>query len=119
MRKIVPEAACEDDRGAITDLVDDAVDAVTLVFTEAGAIRGNHYHEQTTQWAYVVSGSLLVTTGQQETVVNAGEMVVNAPGEPHAWKALADTVCVVVAQGPRAGGDYEIDTYRLATSLFA
>jgi quercetin dioxygenase-like cupin family protein len=119
MRKITPEVACGDDRGTITDLVHEKVDAVTLVCTKAGAIRGNHYHEHTTQWSYVVSGSMVVTTGSQEMVVNAGDIVVNDPGEPHAWKAIADTVCVVVARGPRAGGDYEIDTYRLVESLFA
>jgi len=109
----------EDERGTITDLIVGHVDAVTIVRTKAGAIRGNHLHARTTQWAHVVSGRLLVTDGDHEVELLPGDTVVDLPGQPHAWKAIEDTVCVVYVQGPRAGNDYESDTTRLQDPLFA
>jgi quercetin dioxygenase-like cupin family protein len=117
MRKITPHVDFEDDRGTITDLIEKPIHAVTRIHTQAGAIRGNHLHKRTTQWAYVISGSLLVSTGAQEMVVGPGEMVVNEPGEPHAWKALADTDCLVFTHGPRSGSEYESDVFRLGEPL--
>jgi quercetin dioxygenase-like cupin family protein len=111
--------AFEDERGTIQDLVEDPGYAVTIVQSRAGAVRGNHLHKLTSQWAYVLSGRMLVSTGEQEAEVDAGELVFNPLGEPHAWRALEDTVCVVFALGPRAGRNYESDTYRLAEPLLA
>lgn len=111
------EAAHEDDRGTIADLFDGQVDAVTRVDTKAGSVRGNHLHKETRQWTYVHSGCLLISTGAETTVVGPGDLVLNEPGEPHAWQALEDTVCIVFVQGPRAGHEYESDTYRLGQPL--
>lgn len=113
------EAAFEDDRGTITDLIEDPDNAVTIVRSNKGAVRGNHLHEYTDQWAYVFSGCLQVSTGKAEAIVGPGSMVHNPPGEPHAWRALEDTVCVVFTIGPRAGRDYESDTTRLKTALLS
>lgn len=109
----------EDERGTIMDLAEGpgCVDAVTIVRTKAGAVRGNHVHVETTQWAYVVSGRMVMTDGDRTIEVQAGDVVRDEPGEPHAWKAIEDTVCVVFVQGPRAGKDYESDTFRLAQPL--
>lgn len=110
-----------DARGQIIDLVTGhgCVDAITIVRTKKGAVRGNHYHPHTTQWAYVASGRMMVTDGDKRLEVRAGDVVQDRPGEPHAWKALEDTVCVVFVQGPRAGEDYESDTVRLEEPLLA
>jgi quercetin dioxygenase-like cupin family protein len=113
------EAAFEDDRGTITDLIENPDYAVTIVKSHAGAVRGNHLHKETSQWAYVLSGRLLVSNGDYDAQVEAGQMVFNPMGEPHAWQALEDTVCVVFALGPRAGRNYEQDTYRLEEPILA
>jgi hypothetical protein len=62
-----------DHRGTITDLVTGhgCVDAVTIVRTKAGAVRGNHYHAKTTQWAYVASGRMVITDGVERLEVRA------------------------------------------------
>lgn len=108
-----------DDRGDIFDFATENIDAVTIVRTKAGAVRGNHYHAETAQWTYIASGCLLVTDGKDEREVHAGEIVYDAPGSPHAWRAREDSVCVVVVRGPRAGEDYESDTFRLEIPLIA
>lgn len=128
----------EDNRGAIQDLLGpiDAefpvitaagttklgpVDAVTAITTKAGAVRGNHVHEHTTQWVYVVSGKMLFVTregaGTDSSVIHVpGDLACEPAGIPHAWKAIEDTTVLVFTRGPRSGQDYEKDTQRLAES---
>jgi|SRR6185312_11715205 len=110
-----------DDRGLIEDLLITPLDGVTRIFTKAGAVRGNHVHAQTTQWTYVVSGRLLVVTGDSEYTKRGeygpGQMACEEPGHPHAWKALEDTVVLVFTKGPRTGEGYENDTRRLKKPL--
>ena len=43
----------------------------------------------------------------------------STPGDPHAWKALEDSECLVFTRGPRSGENYEEDTYRLDTPLLS
>ena len=110
----------EDERGVIQDLLG-PVDAVTKIYTVRGAIRGNHIHELTTQWTYVVSGRLQIVTvenGQRVTREYApGNLATELPGIPHVWKALADTTVLVFSKGPRSGEAYESDTRRLEVPL--
>jgi quercetin dioxygenase-like cupin family protein len=113
-----PDPDHADGRGDITDLAG-RVDAVTVVRTKEGAVRGNHFHSHTDQWTYVASGRLFVTDGKREEEVGPGGVVYDRPGSPHAWRALKDTVCVVFVKGPRAGDNYEADTTRLETPLIA
>ena len=81
-------------------------------------MRGNHFHQTTTQWTLVLSGALVMASGDgDECVLRPGEMVRHGPGMPHAWKALEDTECLVFTRGPRSGEDYESDTYRLTEPL--
>lgn len=111
----------EDDRGVIQDLLG-KVDGVTEIFTRAGAVRGNHVHKETVQWTYVVSGRLFAAA--QETpgvasgrVLEAGDLLEEPAGVPHAWKALEDTTVLVFTQGPRSGEAYETDTRRLEVPI--
>jgi quercetin dioxygenase-like cupin family protein len=110
----------EDERGVIQDIFG-PVDAVTRITTKAGAVRGNHVHAQTIQWALVLTGQLLVVTGlgdlRREKVYGPGQISCERPGVPHAWKALEDTEVLVFTRGPRSGEAYESDTQRLETPL--
>lgn len=106
-----------DERGVIQDLLMEQVDAVTRIFTIAGAVRGNHYHRETVQWTYVLTGRLLVASGEDRATLAPGDLAVDLPGVPHAWKALEDTDVLVFTRGPRSGTDYERDTFRLETPL--
>ncbi len=112
----------EDERGVIQDLLG-PVDAVTEIFTRAGAVRGNHVHLKTVQYTYVVHGLLLVAWTEDDGVhtreARPCELVTEAAGIPHAWKALADCCVLVFTRGPRSGGAYESDTQRLAVPLLS
>jgi len=116
----------EDARGAITDLLPAGdYGPPTEIRTVAGAVRGNHVHWKTTQWVYIVSGTLETACRSYDEdgevlvrrVLLAGDMAVEPAGQAHAWKALSDCVCLVFTQGPRSGDAYESDTERLREPL--
>ncbi len=106
----------EDERGVIQDILG-PVDSVTKIFTKRGAIRGNHTHQFTTQWAYIVWGKLRVVhrgpEGTFDQEYGAGDLLVEGPGVAHAWEALEDTLVLVFTKGPRSGENYEDDVIRL------
>lgn len=111
----------EDSRGYIQDLLEGPIDGVTEIFTKKGSVRGNHVHQQTTQWAYVAYGVLLVAWTEDDGLHTKeyyqGQLVTEQAGIPHAWKALTDCLIVVITRGPRSGDGYENDTQRLAVPL--
>jgi quercetin dioxygenase-like cupin family protein len=108
-----------DYRGLIQDLLTDVkLDSVTLIRTNAGSVRGNHFHAETQQWTYVISGGLRVVTrvpGQEEREEFAlpGCLFLSPANEHHAWEAVEDCEVLVFTTGPRSGADYESDTIRL------
>lgn len=120
-----PSPAFVDERGEITDLlVREPVEYVTQITSRSGAVRGNHYHKETTQWIYVVEGRLQVLTqlpgeAVRADVLEPGQLIINLPNERHAMIALTDARFLVFTRGPRGGEDYEKDTYRLSEPLRA
>lgn len=122
--EIIPlKPAHTDARGTITDLIsDDEINAVTLITFKEGAVRANHYHERTIQWNYIISGEILLVTqmpGAEKTerILRAGEFAVTREHERHALKALTAAEVLILTKGPRAGSQYENDTFRLAEPL--
>ena len=115
----------EDARGKIIDIVADTpTEYATLITSKKGAVRANHYHKDTYQYVYVLSGKLRVR-GQMpggpidEAVLETGDLILNVPEERHAFEALEDTTFLVLTRGPRGGENYEQDTYRLDVPLIA
>jgi oxalate decarboxylase/phosphoglucose isomerase-like protein (cupin superfamily) len=111
-----------DDRGTITDifhLID--MNSACLITNIPGAVRANHYHKQTTQYTYILSGSLdyyskPVDSEEPANVVTAGvgDFIISEPNEIHAWRTGAEGCTLIAfAQGPRGGEDYENDTFRV------
>jgi quercetin dioxygenase-like cupin family protein len=115
MTKIEKIPAYEDSRGTITDLIEENVNSVTKVTFSSGAVRGNHVHKQTTQWTYVLYGSLIAYSEENGEVVsevfNEGDFFVSLPNSPHAMKAVDSAAILVFTQGLRAGTEYESDTF--------
>lgn len=112
-----------DDRGIISDLIEnEQLNAVTKITIKKGAVRGNHYHKNTWQWNYVVSGVMKLVTRMDggmplETFLNAGDLALTVPNEEHALVAVEDCEVLVFTKGPRGGKEYESDTYRLLEPL--
>lgn len=109
-----------DDRGDIRDiLAGEEVDAVTYISYTKGAVRANHFHEQSVQWDYILTGSLecYMRDGFEgeitKVVVGPGDLVHHPIGEHHALRALEDATTLSLTKGPRRGKDYEKDVIRL------
>jgi quercetin dioxygenase-like cupin family protein len=123
MEKLRLVPSFEDDRGKIIDLLENEnVNAVTLITFKRGAVRGNHYHKQTTQWNYVISGSIKLVSqvpGESvvETVMKPGDFVVTGPNVRHALVGLEESQLLVFTKGPRGGKEYETDTFRLEVPI--
>ena len=118
------KSAFIDERGSITDiLTNEEVDAITIITFKKGAVRANHYHKETTQWNYVLSGTIeaavqKINETKEMGVLATGDLIVSEPNEIHAFRALEDSTLLILTKGPRAGKDYESDTFRLEKSLF-
>jgi quercetin dioxygenase-like cupin family protein len=118
MHKLLLNADFIDNRGSITDLVVGEITSITHISFTKNAVRGNHFHKLTTQWKYILNGSLLMVTLDLENkpieiIGKAGDLFVSYPGEPHAMKAIEPSEMIVITSGPRAGDNYHDDTFKL------
>src|SRR6185503_15885394 len=94
VRKLVP--VYEDGRGKIFDVLDgESIAHVGFVTSRAGAIRGNHYHVQETQYTLVVKGKVKwITKDVRDSqspvtvVLEPGDLAIDAPHMAHAMIAL-------------------------------
>ena len=111
-----------DDRGSIVDLFyNEDINHVATVISEPNAIRGNHYHKETTQHMLMTKGSLEywykpVDSNEraQMIVAKEGDLVSTGPNEIHALRIGPEgNEFVVFSQGIRGGKDYESDTFRV------
>jgi dTDP-4-dehydrorhamnose 3,5-epimerase-like enzyme len=110
-----------DDRGTITDIFyQKSMNHGCIINNNPGAVRGNHYHNHTTQYTYILSGTLryyasdLDRTQIKHHDAVAGDFIISEPKEIHAMKAGADgCLFIAFAEGPRGGEDYEKDTIRV------
>lgn len=115
--------AFEDDRGSITDLLNDvAIQHIGLITSKGGMVRGNHYHEKAAQYNFVISGKIEVATKEpggevESTVAVAGTYFLTAPLCQHAMRFLEDSVLMVFTTEPRSDDGYERDTIRLDVPL--
>lgn len=123
MKKINLPVSFHDERGEIKDLLEnEAINAVTVITFQKGAVRANHYHKDTFQWNYVMSGKVKLVTqmpGEDkiETILGKGDFALTVPNEHHALVGLEDSELLVLTKGPRGGKEYESDTFRIEDPL--
>jgi uncharacterized RmlC-like cupin family protein len=114
------KAAFEDNRGQITDIIQHIpFDSVTVITSIKGAIRGNHYHKESIQYSYVLSGRVRAYTQSPDGPVEAADLVIGdlletPTFERHALQALENSVLIIITRGPRGGKNYEDDTFRVS-----
>lgn len=106
-----------DERGTITDLLVTPEYSIThITFTE-GAVRGNHYHKETTQFDVILNGNLQVSVDGVVRFLKPKEGVMIPPNKKHAYKAVEPSEMISICWGVRKGEDYEKDVFRLETPL--
>jgi oxalate decarboxylase/phosphoglucose isomerase-like protein (cupin superfamily) len=112
----------KDDRGSITDIFyKKSINHGCVISNTPGAVRGNHYHNHTIQYTYILAGNLTyysqpMDKSESVSAYDAvpGDFIISDPTEIHAMKAGANgCVFIAFAEGPRGGEDYEKDTVRV------
>ena len=98
------------------------INAITLITFVKGAIRGNHFHKNTTQWNYLLKGKVKLFSKSEkgeieESILLPGNLISTEPMEAHALQAIDNSELLVFTEGPRGGEQYESDTFSLKTPL--
>ena len=109
----------KDKRGIIKDLMVSKNFSVTYITFKKGTVRGNHYHKQTTQMDYIVSGRVKCykIDSSSAFLMKSGDSAFHKVNEPHAYRGLADTEMISICIGKRIGKNYSKDTYKLEIPL--
>ena len=120
-----------DDRGEIIDIfTHEPKDHCTIVTFTKNAIRGNHFHKESIQSAYVMEGNFQIYNvmigedlkydSKQIKMIKTtkGDYITHEKSEAHAYKCTSDKGSLMVfTEGVRGGKFYEDDTYRIEKKL--
>tara|TARA_Y100000310_G_C20681197_1_gene816063 strand:+ start:940 stop:1350 length:411 start_codon:yes stop_codon:yes gene_type:complete len=121
VEKIKP--AHTDDRGDIIDVVDGEsfVHAGICTFEKEGVERAAHYHKETDQINYILSGKIRYLTKDlskdgtkvNEVILEEGDKVECDPFEWHCMIALEKSKLLFFTRKSRHGKGYEEDVFRV------
>ena len=110
----------KDKRGKITLILENEhIEHAAIITFKRGAIRGNHYHEKSSQYVFVLRGALKLLTHsppqrKKVRILKPGDLVFTPPLERHAFVALKKSEIIALTKGPRENEKrYEGDTFRL------
>jgi oxalate decarboxylase/phosphoglucose isomerase-like protein (cupin superfamily) len=109
-----------DSRGEILSVVDETVQNVSIITSNPGAIRSNHWHHSDFHFMYILEGEIDYFYKDPETgeivylKVRAGDNIFTPDNELHATYFPVKTVMVVSSKFPRDQETYERDTVREA-----
>lgn len=103
------KTAFKDERGKISNILEEPITHVAIITSKKGTVRANHYHPTQTQYCYVVKGSfesisldIKTEYAQKETViVKRGCLIITPPMIAHAMKFTKDTVFLNLTTGGR------------------
>ncbi len=97
---LVPDFKFEDERGTLTQLVRRGYSQFNVVTSNAGVLRGGHYHKLNTEAYYVVKGACEVTARNgnevQKQVFREGDFFRIGPMVVHDFNYLEDSILVTM-----------------------
>ena len=123
------DIAYEDDRGIILDIFEsEPKEHGALITFNKGARRANHYHKESTQYLFLITGNLIMRSGKvddngnfsekiSEDIIRPHMLVTHRPYEAHAFEATENSTILAFACGLRGGKNYEKDVYRIIKSM--
>lgn len=108
----------EDERGAIANILEEPISHVAVITSKAGSVRGNHYHPEQVQYAYLVSGKYESLSKDlndknakvESKIINEGNLVVTPPMIAHAMRFLEDSILLNLTTGQRDSERFEEHT---------
>ncbi len=108
----------KDERGKLAQLVHEGVEQVNISVSNRGVHRGGHYHKDSIEMFYVISGSVEVTVHDlngenvQVYVFQTDDFFCIEPGEVHSMYYPEDCVMVVLYdKWIEQSGDKDIHTW--------
>lgn len=107
MRSLVEEATHQDHRRSITQLLTADIKQVNVYDAKKGAKLGGHYHKETTEYFYIVRGSVIYN---ESRIFETGDLFVVHPEEMHTLKCITDTKLMTFLSKPYSEGDKDIWT---------
>lgn len=113
------EAPIMDDRGAIQLLVNTPMKNITLITSNKGAVRANHYHRTDWHYMYMLEGECdyyYRPFGSEDDpqVIKwvKNQMVFTPPMEEHTTIFTTDSSFLAISRNPRDQATYEADVVR-------
>tara|TARA_B100001093_G_scaffold516844_1_gene596669 strand:+ start:609 stop:1076 length:468 start_codon:yes stop_codon:yes gene_type:complete len=109
-----------DSRGSIQMLVNTPMKNITLITSETGALRANHYHLTDWHYMYMLEGKAEYHFRQAESkekpkmlLWKEGELVFTPPMEEHTTVFLQKSRFIAMSRNPRDQEAYEADVRRV------
>ena len=124
------DIAYEDERGIILDIFEsEPKEHGSLITFNKGSRRANHFHKESTQYLFLISGNLIMRSGEvdddgnfkdkiKQDIIKPHMLVTPKPYEAHAFEASENSTILAFACGLRGGKNYEKDVYRLIMNMF-
>ena len=114
------EEPFEDDRGFIQMLVNTPIKNVTLIKSNKGAIRANHYHKTDWHYMYMFEGQsdyyFRPAESKEEPkkiVWKKNQLIFTPPMEEHTTVFTEDSLFIAISRNPRDQETYEADVKRV------
>lgn len=96
MQKLSTYVKRSDDRGGFWGITQERWAEVNFVETAAGQVRGNHYHKETRELFFIISGEIEIVvtdlrSGERtEISVKKGDIFIIEPFELHTFRTKTD-----------------------------
>ncbi len=117
----------EDSRGKLSKLAaksklekEETIEEVYIIYTNKGAVRGNHYHKKTVEYFSVLSGTAAISikdmqTGVTENIAVSADdnIVLKIPAyTAHAFKNEEEQQLIIAAVSMKEYSINDTDTYK-------
>ena len=89
-----------DDRGSLVQLAHNGYEQINVLYTKKGVLRGGHYHKDTKEVFYIISGAVQVElkngTEYVDETFAKGDFFLIQPYTIHSMSFLEDTTMVAM-----------------------
>lgn len=121
MKRLSPYMEKTDSRGSFTGLINSgAWEEINLIKTEAGGVRGGHYHKYTSELFYIISGEIEVEVSKegedtQVHLFSGGSIFLIEPYEVHTFRCL--TACTWINVLSKRMDDSSMDFFTRSNEM--
>ncbi|MCA1614344.1 MAG: cupin domain-containing protein [Acidobacteria bacterium] len=106
MQRLSPYTTRIDERGGFWGITQESWAEVNFIETAAQQVRGNHYHKETRELFFIISGEIeividdLVSGAHSEMSVGKGDVFIIEPYELHTFRTKTDAQWINMLSKP-------------------